>query len=100
MTWTHIILEAYCSIDWDNNPKFLYELNISDISDEWKTKKVPNPKYDPNKPKRVKPDFCPGEPCYICYENDCPHLCTCSVDEEDYIVMMEAWNRKCENERD
>jgi len=82
MHWQHIILEAFCGFEWDDNPEFWYDLN---------GKKIPNPKYDPQKPKRTKPDYCPGEPCYTCYENDCPYLCTTSVDKEDYDIMVEAW---------
>lgn len=106
--WRHIILEAFCGFGWKEEPEFYYELDPDvEMGDDWleHMKKIPNPKYDPNKPKEPKeetPDYCPGpgEPCYTCYENDCPHLCTSSVDEEDHNVMMEAWTKWVENKED
>jgi hypothetical protein len=99
MPWSHIILEAYCGFGWKDEPEFYYKLDPDiEIGDDWleHMKKIPNPKYDPKKPKSVKPEYCPGPdtPCNLCYENECPYLCTCTVDEDDYEIMMDAWEKK------
>lgn len=96
--WRHLILETFCGFGWKVEPEFYYELDPDiQVGDDWleHMKKVPNPKYDPNKKPEEKPEYCPGpgEPCYICYEMDCPYLCTSKVTEDEYNIMVEAWKK-------
>jgi len=95
--WSHFIFESFCSFHWDDNSEFYYELNLDTDSDDWidKGKKIPNPDYDPDKLPQKKPDFCsePGEMTMECWEKDCPYLYMCPVDEDEYHVMMDAWEK-------
>ena len=39
-----------------------------------RTKRAPNPFYDPNYKTPRKPSYCKGKVCFTCFDKNCPHL--------------------------
>ena len=91
MGWTHIILEAYCARKWsDKKDKYMYEVvNWK----KFKTKKVPNSRYDPNYRTPKKPNYCPNLPQYICLEKNCPHFTYTNALKEDYLFLNKKYKK-------
>jgi hypothetical protein len=84
--WNHIIIEGYCFRTTSiKKGKYCYEL-----LEGGKTKKIPNKDYDPKYKTPKKPKFCKDKICQDCYFNDCPHLGTSEVPDEDYKMIMKA----------
>lgn len=96
MNWNHIILEAYCARKW-NTKKDKYYYKVLSI-DPLKTKKIVNPKYDPNYKTPKKPKYCNSKVSYNCHENNCPHLTTCNANKEDYKLFFGLYFKKHKNE--
>lgn len=89
--WTHIILEAYCARKWsDKKDKYWYE---AIDAKKFKTKKAPNPYYDPKYRTPKKPSYCPNIPQYICLEKECPHLVYTNALEEDYLFLNKKYKK-------
>ena len=98
MNWTHIIIEAYCGRKW-SSCKSKYHYRVIDTSkDILKTKKVPNPNYDPEYKTPRKPRYCKDEVCYTCLEKNCPHLAFCNAEKDDYKIFSEVWEKKVKEE--
>jgi len=76
--WTYIVIEGYCMINTDYNSKhskYTYELLDLDKNDgEFKTKKLPNPDYDPNIKRPNPPNFCTRRICYDCLAKECEYF--------------------------
>jgi len=90
MQWNHLIFEGYCSRKWSiKKNKYMYQ--IIDTKEPFKTKKIPNPKYDKNYKTPRKPRYCQNRICFICWEKNCPHLAMCPVNEKEYEMFMKAW---------
>ena len=88
---TNIILEAYCFRTLsDKKHKYVYELVDGE---NFKTRKIPNPNYDPNFKTPRKPTYCPEKPQYICLEKDCPHLAYCDAEKEDYLFLNKKYRK-------
>ena len=92
MVWTHIILEAYCARKLSDK-KDKYHHEVID-SKKFKTKKVPNPYYDPNYKTPRKPRYCPGIPQYACLEKECPHLAYTNAEKPDYLFLNKRYKNK------
>lgn len=98
MKWTHIIIEAFCSRKY-SNCKYKYQYEVIDPSkDVFKTKKIPNPDYDPKYRTPRKPSYCKNRLCYTCLEKHCPHLCHCNASDDDYKIFNKAWWKKIDDE--
>ena len=90
MNWNHLIFEGYCTRKWSlKKDKYIYQ--VIDTKEPFKTKKVPNPKYDKNYKTPRKPQYCQNRICFACWEHNCPHLAMSPVDEKTYKMFMEAW---------
>jgi len=90
--WTHIILEAYCTRNsGPEKGKYLYELVDAK---NFKTRKKPNPFYDPAFKNPRKPKYCPGVPQYLCLEKDCLHFGYTNAEEKDYLFLNKRYNKK------
>ena len=86
-TWTHLIFEAFCGFIEES--EYLYEVITFK---PFKTKKIKNKKYDPEKIEK-RPEWCPLNPCYTCHENKCEWLILSPVEKEEYDIMIESWEK-------
>ncbi len=90
--WTHIILEAYCAREWsDKKDKHWYELHCTK---KFKTKKCPNPHYDPKYKIPKKPNYCPSTQQYVCLEKGCQYLAYTNALEEDYLFLNKKYTKQ------
>jgi len=88
--WNFIITEGYCIRKVsEKKGKYIYEV-IS--TDPWKTKKKPNPYYDPKYRTPKKPKYCKDKICYECFENDCPYLGMVKPSDKIYNRTMTFLN--------
>lgn len=92
MKWSHIILEAFCLRKCDpRKGKYVYEI----IDEEtMKTRRVPNPQYDPDFKTPRKPSYCPNIPSYTCLDKGCPHLAFSDAEEADYKWLDKRYKDK------
>ena len=98
MKWTHIIIEAYCGRKWSPcKSKYHYRI-IGTSKDVFKTKKILNPKYDPAYRTPRKPSYCKNEVCYTCLEKECPHLCYCNANDDDYKMFFQGFQKRIDDE--
>ena len=99
MKWTHIVIEAYCCRKY-SPCKSKYHYRVIDPSKNiFKTKKVPNPDYDPKYKTPRKPSYCKNEVCYICLEKECPYLAYCDANDDDYKMFFKAFRKKIGDEK-
>jgi len=90
--WNFIIAEGCCMRKLSTKKdKYVYEV----VSTEpWKTKKIDNPKYNPDYRVPIKPKYCKDKICYDCLENNCPHLGLSRPDDKYLSKLSELWNNE------
>jgi hypothetical protein len=89
MSWTHIILEAYCCRK-SNIKKDKYVYEVVDLKN-FKTKKKPNTQYDANYKTPKKPKYCLNIPQFVCLENNCPYFAYSDAEKEDYLFLNKKY---------
>lgn len=74
--WRIINLEGYCLIKCVIESKYIYSLE---------GEKKPNPNYNPDKKPPIPPDYCPGQPEFICLDNKCDFFGYCEHEPEEDV---------------
>ena len=94
MTWTTIILEAYClRTTTCEKHKYNYEIfGFNSKKGKLKTRKIPNKKYNPKYKTPRKPGYCPGKPQYLCLEKGCKYFAYTDAYKEEYLWDDKYWN--------
>lgn len=93
MNWNHLVFEGFCC----RKTSIKIHKHFYEILDDGKTKKMLNQSYDPKYKTSQKPKYCEDEVCYACWENNCEHLGTVPVSEEEYEMFMNVYDEwvKC-----
>jgi len=77
-----ICIDGFCAID------IKYELSKNETDryynlDGTLFHEEPNPLYDPDAKMEEPPDWCPGEPSFVCLANRCKYFLYSELDRED-----------------
>lgn len=89
--WTHIHLEAYCTLEYDNKKEF-HSVGL----DGKKYKVMKNKNYIP---ANKRPSWCKKQnkkriPQYRCLVLKCPFFAYCNSDVKDYKIFDKAYNKE------